>query len=252
MTSKRKLVATLACRNQGSRLYGKPIQNLDVEQKIKVIDQIIDCIKSITVIDDCVLAVAMGAENDVFVRIAEDHQINFVRGDEHDVLHRLILAGLAADATDIFRVTTESPFLYFEAVEDSWKRFVDGQYDALFLDNIVDGCGFEIITMDALIKSHKFGEARHRSEMCSLFIRENSHEFEILRLNPPDSLMRFDLRLTIDNPEDLVVCRSVFNWFSGLHPRIPVLSIIEFLDRNPELIALTSPFTENGYKTMYR
>ena len=28
---KKKLVAALACRNQGTRLYGKPIQNLDIE-----------------------------------------------------------------------------------------------------------------------------------------------------------------------------------------------------------------------------
>ena len=34
----RKLVAAIACRNQGSRLYGKPIQNLDVEDGITILD----------------------------------------------------------------------------------------------------------------------------------------------------------------------------------------------------------------------
>ncbi len=29
----RKLVACLACRNEGTRLYGKPLQNLDVKKK---------------------------------------------------------------------------------------------------------------------------------------------------------------------------------------------------------------------------
>ena len=32
--SSRKLVAAIACRNNGSRLYGKPLQNLDVIKKI--------------------------------------------------------------------------------------------------------------------------------------------------------------------------------------------------------------------------
>ena len=32
----RKLVATLAVRNQGSRLYGKPLQNLDIEKLNKL------------------------------------------------------------------------------------------------------------------------------------------------------------------------------------------------------------------------
>ena len=35
---KKKLVAALACRNQGTRLYGKPIQNLDIENGITIID----------------------------------------------------------------------------------------------------------------------------------------------------------------------------------------------------------------------
>ena len=38
---KSKLVAAIACRNQGTRLYGKPIQNLDVENGIRIIDNII-------------------------------------------------------------------------------------------------------------------------------------------------------------------------------------------------------------------
>ena len=35
--NKRKLVAVLACRNQSSRLYGKPLQFLDVKNEIRVI-----------------------------------------------------------------------------------------------------------------------------------------------------------------------------------------------------------------------
>lgn len=247
----RRLIAALACRNQGSRLYGKPVQNLDVDLGVKVIDQIIDCIKTISCIDDCVLAVSVGSENDVFEMVARQHGISLIRGDEHDVLQRLIEAGVSSDATDIFRVTTESPFMYFEAIESSWNSFVDGDYDALFFDQIVDGCGFEIVSMEALQKSHLLGESKHRSEMCTLYIRENTDVFRVLRLNPGDAMMRLDLRLTIDNPEDLVLCRHIFKRFMHLYPRMPLASIIEFLDKNPELKELVSPFTIDGYKTMY-
>lgn len=40
----RKLVAALACRNQGSQLYGKPLQNLDIINGTCVLDQIISCL----------------------------------------------------------------------------------------------------------------------------------------------------------------------------------------------------------------
>ena len=42
---KRKLVAAIACRNTGSRLYGKPLQNLDIFNSYRIIDYIIDSIK---------------------------------------------------------------------------------------------------------------------------------------------------------------------------------------------------------------
>ena len=41
----RKLVAVLACRNGGSRLYAKPLQNLDQKKKISIIEDLIDTLK---------------------------------------------------------------------------------------------------------------------------------------------------------------------------------------------------------------
>ncbi len=45
--NKHKLVAVLACRNQGNRLYGKPLHFLDKKNQIRVIDQIIFALKKI-------------------------------------------------------------------------------------------------------------------------------------------------------------------------------------------------------------
>ena len=37
----RKLVAVLACRNNGKRLFGKPLQALDIKTNWSILDQII-------------------------------------------------------------------------------------------------------------------------------------------------------------------------------------------------------------------
>ena len=113
---KRKLIVALACRNTGSRLYGKPLQNLDIEKGISILDNIINCLKQIQAIDDIVLGIAEGAQNDVFVEYANAHNIGHIRGDEDDVLSRLIQCGDFGSATDIFRSTSESPFPYFDFV----------------------------------------------------------------------------------------------------------------------------------------
>ena len=247
----KKLVAAIACRNQGTRLYGKPLQNLDVNNGIRIIDNVIDCLKTIDIIDEIVLGISEGVENEVFKSIAKQHQIKFIIGDEDDVLQRLILCGDKANATDIFRITSESPFLYFEAVNSIWDSHVINNRDVSFYEDVVDGVGFEIISLNSLKLSHKNGDKRHRSELCTLYIRENLEKFNVKKHKPLKQLIRKDLRLTVDNPEDLVICRELYSKFKDKAPRIPVLELIKYLDKNPKLKELVFPFTEKGYSTMY-
>ena len=249
---KRRLVAAIACRNQGARLYGKPLQNLDVERGIRIIDNILDCIRTIGCIDEIILGISEGVGNEVFEQLAEEKGIHYIVGDQIDVLSRLIECGKQANATDIFRVTSESPFLYFEPVDDLWRRHQVEQADATFMDDIIDGCGFEIISLRALEESHSRGETKHRSELCTLYIRENFRDFKVIKAYPPTELVRKDLRLTVDNPEDLAVCRIIYGAFKKLEPRIPVSDVVKFLDANHKLIEMISPFTEVGYSTLYR
>jgi len=249
---KRRLVAAIACRNQGSRLYGKPLQNLDVAQSVRIIDNIIACLRTLPCIDEIVLGISEGVDNEVFKEVASSMGLRYVVGDQIDVLSRLVACGRLAGATDIFRVTSESPFLYFEEVEDLWRLHQDESFDATFMDEVIDGCGFEIIRQEALERSHANGDRRHRSELCTLYIREHPAEFNVHKAQPPEVLVRKDLRLTVDNPEDLAVCRIAYSVFRDLAPRIPVAQIVAFLDANPRLIEWIAPYTEIGYSTMYR
>lgn len=247
----RTLVAALACRSQGSRLYGKPVQNLDVDSGIRIIDNIVACLQGISCVNQVVLGIAEGAENTVYEQIAQQKGLAWIRGDEIDVLGRLIACAYAVGATDVLRTTSESPFPYYEAIEGAWTRYLEADVDALFVDDIVDGCGFEILSVEALRRSHTQGEDRHRSELCTLYMRENHDQFKIRRESVPEALVRHDLRLTVDNPEDLVLARAVYQAFADRAPQIPVAEIVSFLDAHPDLVALTAPFTETGYQTMY-
>jgi spore coat polysaccharide biosynthesis protein SpsF len=75
---KRKLVCVLACRNQGSRLYGKPLQNLDIKKKVRVIDYIIKYVKKIKIIDDIVLAISKEQDNLEYINIAKKNKIKII------------------------------------------------------------------------------------------------------------------------------------------------------------------------------
>ena len=43
--------------------------------------------------------------------------------------------------------------------------------------------------------------------------RDFYENFKIAKESPPENLSRKDIRLTVDNPEDLVVCRAIFHAF---------------------------------------
>ncbi len=238
----RKLIAALACRVQGTRLYGKPLQNLITGQTI--LDQILDTVERLEGIDGAVLGISEGIENQVFVRIAKERGIPYVMGDEIDVLSRLIACGRAVAASDVFRVTTECPFLYFEPFEEAWASHLANGNDVTTTDGLPEGTHFEIYTLDALVQSHELGTAHHRSEGCSRYIREHRADFQVEVILPPKECARTDLRLTVDYPEDLVACRRIFERFRDRAPLIPLTEIIAFMDDRPELKALLAPYVD--------
>lgn len=235
----------------GTRLYAKPLHYLDIKNRVTILDNIINCLEGIGAIDEIILAISAAPENIAFEIFAQKRNLRFVKGDEHDVLGRLVEAAETSVATDIFRVTSESPFVQFEKIEEIWDRHVSRNNDGTFFDHTVDGCGFEIISFQALSQSHKHGEERHKSELCTLYLRENLDKYNIDIVKAAQEYQRKDLRLTVDYPEDLVVCRACFEQFSALQPYIPIDKIIAFLDQQPFLKGLLEPYVEEGYSTMF-
>ena len=56
---KKKLVAVLACRNNGSRLYAKPLQNLSINPPINILKMIIETLKKIKSVSEIILAISI-------------------------------------------------------------------------------------------------------------------------------------------------------------------------------------------------
>ncbi|NBT49089.1 MAG: acylneuraminate cytidylyltransferase [Actinobacteria bacterium] len=242
--SKRRLITVLACRAEGSRLYGKPLQNLNPTKGVTILDQIISSVKRKACISSIVLAVSDGVANEPFHGVAHKHAIGSIHGDPQDVLQRLIQGCRAEEGTDVFRVTTESPFMYHEAVEEAWERHVQHGNDVTAVDGLPEGAHFEIYTLRALEESHKLGDSRHRSELCSLYIREHRSDFKVEAIPVPKVVCRPELRLTVDYPEDLALCRAVYLALAGHAPLIPMAEIIRFLDSHPTIKALAEPYAK--------
>jgi len=239
----RKLVATLACRNNGSRLYGKPLQNLDVKGGVTILEHMVRTLETVPVISDIILGISEGPDNLAFVEYARTRGLTFLVGDPVDVLRRLIQCLDATGGTDAFRMTTESPFIYYDRIEEAWNLHLKNGNDVTSTDGLPEGCHFEIFTKKTLETSHALGTSEHRSEMCSRYVMQHFQDFKVEILPLPRKLHRCnDLRLTVDYPEDLVVCREAYMALRHYAPRIPIDMIIDHLDANPRLKALVAPY----------
>ena len=97
--------------------------------------------------------------------------------------------------------------------------------------------------------------AKKKYEQLNDLINQYLESFEIVKTKHGSNftleLKREDLRLTVDNPEDLIVCKAVYKEFIKDAPQIPINKIIKFLDMNHSLKELIFPFTEKGYESMY-
>lgn len=240
-----KTIATLACRNNSRRLYAKPLQFLG--QNYTVVEYMVRHMQEQPEIDEVILAISETPGNEAFAALAEQMGLRYVLGDDKDVLGRLIKACDLAGGDTVYRVTSESPFTYLEGLEEAVDVHRQHDSDYTMHANLPDGCAFELISLRALKESHSEGQDRHRSELCTLFINENKDRFRINVLEVPPELQRPDYRLTIDYPEDLILCRKIIEHFDGDEHRIGYPAIIEFLDQHPELREIVEGITDQSY-----
>ncbi len=235
-------MAALACRNVGSRLYGKPLQKIN--DSVSIIDQIVLALQRLGAMDEIVLGISEGTPNLPFIDVAHAHHVSFILGDPVDVLFRLIQCGRAGRATDVFRVTTECPWFAYDMLPDLWHAHVEQGNDITVTDRLPEGLNFEIYSLDALERAHARGSSRDRSEFCSNYPRTHPQEFKMQVHLPPAELRRTDLRVTVDYPEDLIIAREIAKAHAASMPIVQPGQIIQFLDSRPDLLQLVAPYVD--------
>jgi spore coat polysaccharide biosynthesis protein SpsF len=235
--SQKKIVAVLACRVDSTRLYAKPLQKVG---NFKILELLIEQIKKSKIIEDIILAISKEPGNEMFIDFAQKNKLKFILGSDRDVLKRLIDAAHYVNANVIFRITSENPFIYWEGIDELIKKHISRKNDLSIIDGLPIGSNYEIIDVNALEISHKNGNKKHRSELCTLYINQNQAKFRIFRDKPPKTILRPDIRLTVDTPQDLITSRIIYENLGNKKKPISLQKIIKFLDKNPKVLEINS------------
>jgi len=207
-------------------LAGKPL-----------LEHLLQRLLSVKEIDGVVLATSEAEENRVLVELAERLGVGVFVGDEEDVLGRYVEVARRWEADDVVRVTADNPLTDLPLIRSlvALHRREAADYTYVPGDALLMGILSEVISRDALERSHRDGEDRHRSELVTLYIKENPERFRIVKGELPPELYRPAYRLTVDEPPDLELMEAIFDRLYRPGEVLETAAAIRLLDEEPAL-----------------
>lgn len=188
------------------------------------------------------LATSSRPENDPLAALAREAGAPVFRGEEDDVLRRTLDCARQLGAHHLVRVTGDNPLTDIETVERLVDLHLEDDADYTYVpgDALLMGILPEVISTTALQRSWERGEARHRSELVTLYIKEHPQEFRIALGSLPEGLYRPEYRLTVDEAEDVALMQALFERLAAPGKIVTTREAIALLDREPELAAVNA------------
>jgi spore coat polysaccharide biosynthesis protein SpsF len=188
------------------------------------------------------LATSRHPENDPLAELAARAGVRVFRGDEEDVLRRHLDAARELGADHVVRVTGDNPLTDVETLERLVALHASEKADYTYVpgDALLMGILSEVISREALARSWEKGEARHRSELVTLYVKEHPDAFRIALGELPPGLYRPEYRLTVDEPDDVRLMQAIFERLSAPGKRVATREALALLDSEPELARINA------------
>ena len=236
-----KVVAIVQARMGSSRLLGKVMRRVGEHV---LVDLLLARLSRAKKVDEIILATTEKLIDDNLAFHVEGLGYRVVRGSENDVLSRFILAADTAAADIIVRITGDCPLIMPELVDEAVQRFREADVD--YLSNIEpptypDGFDLEIFRASNLRLAADCATENFDREHVTPFLRR---ENRFTRDNICGQRDLSHLRLTVDEPADLLVIEAVLEAFQ---PDIyfGVKDLIELIDRSPDIFLGNSNIKRN-------
>ncbi len=241
-----RVVAIVSARMASARCPGKAMALLAGRPLIEVL---LERIAYSPELDSVALATSALPENEPLVEIARRLGVPAFQGDEDDVLRRYVDCARTMGADHVVRVTGDNPLTDIETMERLVALHLASGADYTYVpgDALLMGILSEVIARSALEASWERGEARHRSELVTLYIKEHPEAFRIRTAELPDGLFRPGYRLTVDEPEDLELMQRLFERLATPGKQVTTREALALLDHEPELSRLNAHLLHKGH-----
>ncbi len=202
--------------------------------------------RQITLVDEIALATTTNPEDNILEDWASSQALPVFRGSEKNVVERLLLANKLFDGTHIARITADcpliDPFVCDEVIAATLEE------DADFGSNhspptYPDGLDFSIMKVDKLSELFVGGLSNYDLEHVTTPFEKESSPFR--KVNVLSGVNLSSHRWTLDNHQDLVFLRSVFEQILSRNSTSDHDSVLKILEQKPEILQLQSKMSRN-------
>ena len=231
-----KVVAIIQARMGSTRLPGKVMKKI-LGKPVILWD--LDRIFPSKLIDEIVVAIPYGKENDVIVDTIKEYNDNIVttRGSEDDVLDRYYQAAVQTNANVVVRITSDCPLIDYIVIDNVIEQFLDNNCD--YCSNSLTrtyprGLDTEVFSFKALEEAWNEAKKDHEREHVTPYIIENPDKFKLL--NVANDIDLSHLRWTLDTKEDFEFIDAIYQNICLDKGIFSMSDILSLLDIKPELI----------------
>lgn len=242
-----KIVATIEARMTSSRLPGKPLL---LAAGMPMLEHLVHRLMAVPSIDAIVLATTVNAADAPLVKLAQRLEITAFRGEEDDVMQRVIDAADSVNADVVVEITGDCPIIDPEIVEQTIRMFKSHQADYVsnaLVRSYPDGMDTQVFSLDALKRSAAMTKNRLDREHVTLHIRSHPELFTHIHLVAPPEIHWPELGLTLDERSDYELLKQIIEHFdANNHPLFSCLDTVRFLRKFPQFVEINKDVVRKG------
>ena len=223
------------------RLPGKILMKLGENET--VLDVLLHRLKMSKFTNEIIIATTPEKEDIPVIDVAKSNNVKYFIGSLDNVLERHYKAAQHYNLDIIVRVTSDCPFVDPNMLDNMITFYKDNNFDFIYnvveeLTNIPPGFDIEILSYKVLEKVFKLAKTKKDKEHVTSFINYHPDLFSIHYYNDENLQKIEGLRLTIDEPADLKICRHIYKKLNEKHKPInfSVDDVQKIIGEYPELM----------------
>lgn len=234
-----KTAVTVTVRMKSTRLPRKVMKKLIGKP---MIEHLIDRLKYAKLPDEIILCTSTNLQDNILVEVAKRNHIKWFRGDEMDVLKRLLDAAKKYKIDFIVSTTGDNPLTDPHYIDRLIKKFEETDADYITCLDLPLGTFSYGVKVQALEKVVELKKERDTEIWGVYFTKSNL--FKIEKVEVESQVRHPEIRLTVDTPEDFRVMGEIYGRLYREGELIELVEVINLLKENPLLMEINKNITQ--------